>query len=183
MRCVFLLSHMNIFREMPIVSETISLSKSCDTGWVKCINSFHSFTIFICIHKFIYKRISADFLFISKKMSAASIITWTVPLLFAHFVCCHQRRHEDTSNLPTDPSKDKLIFVHTVSKSRNKLIDRKFIVFLLILFELHWLLEYLKICRHGDRNILLPYPNDPFKSEKLWPGGFGELTNVNWLFL
>lgn len=36
----------------------------------------------------------------------------------------------------------------------------------------------LQIYRHGDRNIDKVYPNDPYKDEKYWPGGIGELTNV-----
>lgn len=32
------------------------------------------------------------------------------------------------------------------------------------------------IYRHGQRAPLLPYPNDPYKDESLWPNGFGELT-------
>lgn len=45
-----------------------------------------------------------------------------------------------------------------------------------------------KICRHGERNIEETYPNDPWQSEKYWPGGYGELTNVryseffHWIF-
>lgn len=31
----------------------------------------------------------------------------------------------------------------------------------------------------GDRNILMPYPNDPYKDEKHWDGGFKTLTNVS----
>lgn len=34
------------------------------------------------------------------------------------------------------------------------------------------------ICRHGDKNIVHSYPNDPYKDELNWPGGFGELTDV-----
>ncbi|KAG4071333.1 hypothetical protein HA402_004037 [Bradysia odoriphaga] len=32
--------------------------------------------------------------------------------------------------------------------------------------------------RHGARNIVAPYPNDPYKDEIHWPEGFGQLTNV-----
>lgn len=32
--------------------------------------------------------------------------------------------------------------------------------------------------RHGDRNILRPYQNDPWFSEKYWAGGFGQLTKI-----
>ncbi|XP_031621877.1 lysosomal acid phosphatase-like [Contarinia nasturtii] len=32
--------------------------------------------------------------------------------------------------------------------------------------------------RHGERNILSPYPSDDFKDEKYWPGGFGELNSI-----
>ena len=31
--------------------------------------------------------------------------------------------------------------------------------------------------RHGDRNIISTYPADPYKEEKYWPEGFGQLTN------
>ena len=31
--------------------------------------------------------------------------------------------------------------------------------------------------RHGDRTPLSFTPNDPFKDEKYWPQGFGQLTN------
>lgn len=34
------------------------------------------------------------------------------------------------------------------------------------------------ICRHGARNIYMPYKTDPWKSLDHWEGGFGELTNV-----
>lgn len=36
----------------------------------------------------------------------------------------------------------------------------------------------LKICRHGDRNIIYAYKTDPWKSEENWPGGYGELTQA-----
>lgn len=35
------------------------------------------------------------------------------------------------------------------------------------------------IFRHGARNIEKTYPNDPYKDEKFWPEGLGQLTNVN----
>ncbi|XP_031632797.1 prostatic acid phosphatase-like [Contarinia nasturtii] len=34
------------------------------------------------------------------------------------------------------------------------------------------------IHRHGERNVLKAYPNDPYANESYWPGGFGELTKV-----
>lgn len=38
----------------------------------------------------------------------------------------------------------------------------------------------LKICRHGDRTIQVPYKNDPFllQLKKIFPEGYGQLTNV-----
>lgn len=33
-------------------------------------------------------------------------------------------------------------------------------------------------CRHGDRNIYQLFPNDPWKSERFWPGGYYQLTEV-----
>lgn len=35
-----------------------------------------------------------------------------------------------------------------------------------------------KVYRHGDRNKFGTFPNDPYKDEKYWKGGLGELTNV-----
>lgn len=34
------------------------------------------------------------------------------------------------------------------------------------------------VYRHGNRSIISTYPNDPYKDEKWWPDGFGELNNV-----
>lgn len=40
--------------------------------------------------------------------------------------------------------------------------------------------EQFQMYRHGDRNIVGTYPNDPYKNETYyWPEGFGELTNVS----
>ena len=33
--------------------------------------------------------------------------------------------------------------------------------------------------RHGDRNIIDPYPKDPWRDQKYWPTGWGQLTNVS----
>lgn len=36
-----------------------------------------------------------------------------------------------------------------------------------------------QICRHGDRNSYKSLiRGDEWSSEKFWPGGYGELTNV-----
>lgn len=32
--------------------------------------------------------------------------------------------------------------------------------------------------RHGDRNIIEPYPNDPWKEKSYWPEGFSQLTKI-----
>lgn len=36
----------------------------------------------------------------------------------------------------------------------------------------------LQLFRHGDRNILKPYINDPWFSEKYWLEGFSQLTKI-----
>lgn len=36
-----------------------------------------------------------------------------------------------------------------------------------------------QIYRHGDANIDKIYPNDPYKDEVHWPGGYGQLTNAS----
>lgn len=36
--------------------------------------------------------------------------------------------------------------------------------------------KFTKIYRHGARNIKKQYPNDPFRDEKHWPEGLGQLT-------
>ncbi len=45
----------------------------------------------------------------------------------------------------------------------------------------YWVISFFffKIFRHGHRNALEGYPNDPYKDEALyWPEGYGQLTNV-----
>lgn len=37
----------------------------------------------------------------------------------------------------------------------------------------------MQIYRHGARNIQKQYPNDPFRDEKHWPEGLGQLTRVS----
>jgi len=32
--------------------------------------------------------------------------------------------------------------------------------------------------RHGEKNPEHVYPNDPYDDEKLWPGGWAQLTDV-----
>lgn len=41
------------------------------------------------------------------------------------------------------------------------------------------ILFLLQIFRHGDRTPVEPYPLDPWKDQKWWPVGFGQLTNVS----
>lgn len=50
------------------------------------------------------------------------------------------------------------------------------------MLTMQYFLLYLKIFRHGDRMIIDPYPNDPYKSPELWPNEFGQLTNVSCFF-
>ncbi|KAF6213074.1 hypothetical protein GE061_010788 [Apolygus lucorum] len=35
-----------------------------------------------------------------------------------------------------------------------------------------------QLYRHGERTIIEPYPNDPYKDPKLWPLGWGQLTQA-----
>lgn len=44
------------------------------------------------------------------------------------------------------------------------------------------LFHHMKIFRHGDRNTIDTYPNDPWRDESNWPEGFGQLTNVSYNF-
>lgn len=37
---------------------------------------------------------------------------------------------------------------------------------------------YAQVFRHGDRNPIHLYPNDPYKNESNWPEGFSQLTRV-----
>lgn len=47
--------------------------------------------------------------------------------------------------------------------------------------EIFWFtaISQKQIFRHGDRNPIEPYPNDPYKNGSYWPEGFGQLTNVS----
>lgn len=35
-----------------------------------------------------------------------------------------------------------------------------------------------KVFRHGERNVMTPYPNSLYKNESFWIGGRGALTKV-----
>lgn len=59
----------------------------------------------------------------------------------------------------------------------DKIFQRVFCQFQLInaLYSLNW----FQICRHGNRNPIRVFANDPCKSiEEHWVEGLGELTNV-----
>lgn len=67
---------------------------------------------------------------------------------------------------------DELVFAHVVSKCRRK-------INCLMWWNLWdtFRLGFWQIHRHGERNIAKVFPNDPYKDEIHWPGGFGQLTN------
>lgn len=69
---------------------------------------------------------------------------------------------------------DKLIFAHVV-----RIFTLNSVFIYSISFLILFLSVVLQIFRHGERNIDNTYPNDPFKDEIYWPGGFGALTNVS----
>lgn len=120
-------------------------------------------------------------------MSLLWFVISTFWFFFALLPSSHQRTFENPSDLSNSlkhSGNDTLIFVHTVSKPCK--ISLKNSTKYKIESDFHCELNLnckfraeKKICRHGDRNILRPYPTDPWKSETHWPGGFGELTNVN----
>lgn len=66
---------------------------------------------------------------------------------------------------------DTLIFAHVVSKV---LLSCK-----LFIFECIDWMHFFQLYRHGEANIEKVYPNDPYRNESYWPGGYGQLTNVN----
>lgn len=97
----------------------------------------------------------------------------------------------------SNSSDNSLIFVHSVSFREIVQLKLSFFKFLecgslmtlwydtLIVQSWFWLemifcvFVYAQICRHGNRNIVQAYPNDPYKDrEKYWIEGFGQLTNV-----
>ncbi|KAI4454705.1 acid phosphatase-related [Holotrichia oblita] len=44
---------------------------------------------------------------------------------------------------------------------------------------INFFLNYIfKVFRHGDRVIINPYPNDPYRNNSYWPAGWGQLTNL-----
>lgn len=79
-----------------------------------------------------------------------------------------------TENLDVETNKenDTLIFAHVVSKLSFFTAKESNFEF----YDLNF-----KLFRHGDRNIARRYPNDPYKDESNWPGGYGQLTKVKLL--
>lgn len=73
-------------------------------------------------------------------------------------------------NLSSDTNNHTLIFAHIVSR---------LFVCIECAFISNMLTTNSQIYRHGDRNIVMIYPNDPNKDLIHWPGGYGQLTNVN----
>lgn len=80
-------------------------------------------------------------------------------------------------HLKMSSTEDTLIFSNVVS--------RKFGYFCII-FQGYLYDEtnkYRQIFRHGDRNVAMTYPNDPYKDSSHWPEGFFELTKVHFSIL
>lgn len=75
----------------------------------------------------------------------------------------------DAVNTNQSSSADKLLFVHAViEQTLIKLLNN---------FTTSFFLKQL--CRHAARNIIEPYPNDLYKDESFWDGGYGQITNVS----
>lgn len=74
---------------------------------------------------------------------------------------------------------DTLIFAHVVSTQNIVSIEELHLWQSQQISNLMFLNIYSQLYRHGDTNIEKLYPNDPFKDEKYWNEGYGQLTNVN----
>lgn len=121
---------------------------------------------------------------LNKKLILASLISL---IEFFQFIQCGSNFNADSKNSSID-----LIFIQSVRSLvklikfilciRNNVFDMN-VIYLRENFT-QFLFFRAKICRHGDRNILEPYPNDPFKDwQKFWTEGFGQLTNVSELII
>lgn len=98
------------------------------------------------------------------KIHFALVIVFCVQVVFCYSADINSR------------STDELTFVHIVSTQRN--VNRNINKYHIFSFDCF----IYQIYRHGDRNIVRSYPNDPFKNENTyWPEGFGQLTNVRQL--
>lgn len=111
-----------------------------------------------------------DFLFIfyHKKIMFNLTKLFIFFQFLVQFVC--RENFEKISEI----SNEKLIFAHTVR------IYKMCMVFLLNFYSICFFFQNTsQLCRSGDRNKISSYPNDMYKSEKKWNGGYGQLTNVN----
>ncbi len=103
-------------------------------------------------------------MFVLIKIAAISI------LLFAQLFHCKQISQ---NGLLDDIIIDgQLIFAQTVSKMEQFSFGFHNCDSLSICIQIS------KLCRHGHRNIYKVYPNDPWKTEEHWPGGYAQLTKV-----
>lgn len=106
-------------------------------------------------------------------MSVSHKFIW---LFLAIFTCSVQSRQISPNSVNSDKvlSDGELVFAQTVSKWWT---HHEFCVTSEIAencYHKNW-----KLCRHGDRNVYKLYPNDPWKDEIHWPGGYAQLTNVS----
>lgn len=76
---------------------------------------------------------------------------WTLILLFAPGYCVESTENTTAMQITNDTTAE---------------IPSDSLVFAQILF------------RHGERNILKPYKNDPWNDEKYWAGGYAQLTQT-----
>lgn len=85
----------------------------------------------------------------------------------------------DAVNSDQNSSADKLVFVHAVNKQTVRLISFQINQLKFLNFSFRNTHITKQLCRHSARNVIETFPTDPFKDEKYWDGGYGEITNVH----
>lgn len=142
----------------------------------QCFDSFHFFWLSAWIGRIFRFVRGFNILFYLKRMNATFSYVNTLSVLLICLTGVTVFFCDVFAESPTS-TEGELIFAHVVCNLLYSLL--LWLLFFGCMYILFDIFFHKQIFRHGDRNPIDPYPNDPYRNLSYWPEGLGQLTNVS----